>query len=94
MNILLRYLPYASVVGDEIVNTINDVKSTIKTIASAIFGLLALVVGIYFVFILIMELIDYHKTKEVDWKRLILIIIAIVVCGGGAALAFAIGGAA
>lgn len=75
-------------------SAINGVQADIKTIATSIFSLLSLVGGIAFVVMLVMEMLDYHNGKPVDSKRLVLAMIALVICAGGATLAFTIGGAA
>lgn len=90
----LPYLPVGSAVGTAIAGAINDVTEDIKTVATAMFGILSLIGGIVFVVVLFMELIHYRKTQELDWMRLVLILVAIVICAGGATLAFTIGNAA
>lgn len=92
MNLLLRYLPYASAVGDAIATAISSVTADLKIIVTAIFALLTFVCAIVFCVVLVMALLDYKAGKDVDWKRLLLLFIAIVFCAGGATLTFTIGG--
>lgn len=87
------YPSFLSAVGDAIANAINSVVADIKIITSAIFALLLFVAGIVFVVALVVELIEYKKNqKELDWKRLLFLLIAILICAGGAPLAFTLGG--
>ncbi len=85
-------LLYASAVGDAISNAISSVTADLKIIVTAIFTLLTFITAIAFVVVLIMELIHYKQQKEVDWMRLLCLLIALVICSGGAALSFTIGG--
>lgn len=94
MNLLLRYLPYASAVGDAVASAINGVTEDIKAIATAIFGVLSLVGAIIFVIKIIMELIESRQKGEFDWQTLVKMGIGIILCLGGSGLAFTIAGAA
>lgn len=86
-------LPIFSAVGDAISNAISSVTADLKIIVTAIFTLLTFITAIAFVVVLIMELIRYNQhQKEVDWMRLLFLLIALVICSGGAVLSFTIGG--
>ena len=71
---------------------ISDVKTQIKAIAEAIFPFLTGILGIVFVVVLIWQGINYRRQQDINWTLLIVLLFALIICGGGAALAFSLGG--
>ena len=88
----LAFLPTFLDVASAIGGAINNVKGQIKSIMNVVFPFLTGILGIVFVVVLIWQGIQYRRQQDINWTLLIILLICLVICGGGATLAFSLGG--
>ncbi|MDO4317912.1 MAG: DUF3852 family protein [Lachnospiraceae bacterium] len=79
-------------IAEAISQQVNKVKAEIRASTEAIFPLLTGVLAIVFVITVVVEGYLYKKRGHIDWEILLIELICLVVCGGGAAFSFALGG--
>ena len=85
-------LPVFLDISGAINSAIGDVKPQIKSIMQVVFPFLTGILGIVFVVVLIWQGIQYRRQQDINWTLLIILLICLVICGGGATLAFSLGG--
>ena len=88
----LSFSPVFLDVAGAINSVVGDVKSQIKSIMQVVFPFLTGILGIVFVVVLIWQGIQYRRQQDINWTLLIILLICLVICGGGATLAFSLGG--
>ena len=79
-------------VAGAINSAVGDVKSQIKSIMNVVFPFLTGSLGIVFVVVLIWQGVQYRRQQDINWTLLIILLICLVLCGGGATLAYSLGG--
>ena len=77
-------LPVFLDISGAINSAIGDVKSQIKSIMQVVFPFLTGILGIVFVVVLIWQGIQYRRQQDINWTLLIILLICLVICGGGA----------
>ena len=88
----LWYMPTFLSVSTAVNKAITDVKTEIKSIAQTVFPFLTGILGIVFVVVLVWQGINYRRQQDINWTLLIVLLFALIICGGGATLAFTLGG--
>ena len=78
-------------VAGAINSAVGDVKSQIKSIMNVVFPFLTGILGIVFVVVLIWQGVQYRRQQDINWTLLIILLICLVLCGGGATLAYSLG---
>ena len=79
-------------VAGAINSAVGDVKPQIKSIMTVVFPFLTGILGIVFVVVLIWQGVQYRRQQDINWTLLIILLICLVLCGGGATLAYSLGG--
>ena len=79
-------------VAGAINSAVGDVKSQIKSIMNVVFPFLTGILGIVFVVVLIWQGVQYRRQQDINWTLSIILLICLVLCGGGATLAYSLGG--